>query len=146
MGENTFREAFTYVLSLLSKRDYSLKALAEKVKRRFSDITDNEMELLKEELVKNGYVNEVEAARRYFLGKAEKGWGKRKIFYHLKTLGFPEEVIREVELTTPYDYSFIEKEIKKLSIRKSQEQLKRFLLQRGFSLSEISEILRKRVK
>ena len=146
MGEDTFREAFTYALSLLSKRDYSLKVLAEKVKRRFPDITDNELESLKEELVKSGYVNELEAARRYFLGKAEKGWGKHKIFYHLKKLGFPEEVIREVVLTTPYDYSFIEKEIKKLSTRKGREQLRRFLLQRGFSLSEIGEILRKRVK
>ena len=101
------------------------------------------MELLRRELLSSGYVNEVESARRYFLRKVEKGWGKRKIAYHLRSLGFPEEVIKEVELTTPFDYTYIEKEVSKLCRRKSREQLKRFLLQRGFSFPEVNHILKK---
>ncbi len=143
MERSTFKEAFTYALSLLGKRDYSLSALERKVKERFPELEKEELELLKRELLKSGYINEIESARRYFLRKVEKGWGKRKIAYHLRSLGFPEEVIREVELTTPFDYTYIEKEISKLSSRKSREQLKRFLLQRGFSFSEVSHILKK---
>lgn len=143
MERNNFKEAFSYLLSLLSKRDYSLRVLERKVKDRFPDIRESEIELLKRELLKSGYVNELESARRYFLNKLEKGWGKRKIAYHLWSLGFSEEVIREVELTTPFDYSYIEREVAKLSSRKTKDQIKRFLLQRGFSFSEVNRILKK---
>jgi len=141
--KSTFKEAFAYSISLLSKRDYSLSALERKIRDKFPHIKEEEMELLKGELLKSGYVNEVESARRYFLRKVEKGWGKRKIAYHLRSLGFPEEVIKEVELTTPFDYTYIEKEVSKLCRRKSREQLKRFLLQRGFSFPEVNHILKK---
>ena len=143
MERNTFKEAFVYSLNLLSKRDYSLRALEKKVREKFPDIKEEEVELLGRELLKSGYVNEWESARRYFLRKVEKGWGKRKIAHHLRSLGFPEEVIREVELTTPFDYSYIEREVSKLSSRKNRDQIKRFLLQRGFSFSEVSHILKK---
>ena len=143
MEKSAFKEAFIYSLSLLSKRDYSLSALERKIRDKFPHIKEEEVELLKRELLKSGYINEVGSARRYFLRKVEKGWGKRKIAYHLRSLGFPEEVIKEVELTTPFDYAYIEKEVGKLSLKKSREQLKRFLLQRGFSFSEVNHILKK---
>ncbi len=143
MERNIFRDAFSYALGLLSRRDYSLTALERKVKERFPEIKEEELQLLREELLQSGYVNELESARRYFLRKIEKGWGKRKIACHLRSLGFPEEVIKEVELTTPFDYAYIEKEVGKLSLKKSREQLKRFLLQRGFSFSEVNHILKK---
>ncbi len=142
MEKSTFKEAFIYSIGLLSKRDYSLSALERKIRDKFPHIKEEEVELLKKELLKSGYINEVESARRYFLRKVEKGWGKRKIAYHLRSLGFPEEVIKEVELTTPFDYTYIEKEVSKLSKRKSREQIKRFLLQRGFSFSEVNHILK----
>ena len=142
MGKSSFKEAFSYVLFLLSKRDYSLKALIGKVRERFPGISEEELEFLESELLENGYINEVEAARRYFLSKMEKGWGKRKIGYHLRKFGFSEDVIKEVELTTPFDYSFIGREVEKLSSKKSEEQLRRFLLQRGFSFAEISYLLK----
>ena len=143
MERNTFKEAFAYALSLLGKRDYSLSALERKVKEHFPELGEEELELLRRELLSSGYVNELESARRYFLRKVEKGWGKRKIAYHLRALGFPDEVIKEVELTTPFDYTYIEREVLKLSRRKSREQIKRFLLQRGFSFSEANSLLKK---
>lgn len=142
MEKSSFKEAFSYALSLLSKRDYSLKVLIGKVRKKFPGISKEELEILESELLENGYINEVEAVRRYFLSKMEKGWGRRKIRYHLKNFGFSEDVIKEVELTTPFDYSFISGEIEKLSSKKSREQLRRFLLQRGFSFTEVSYLLK----
>ncbi len=142
MEKITFREVYSYAISLLAKRDYSLKALLQKVRERFPEVSEDTLKSLKEELFKSRYVNELESARRYFLRKMEKGWGKRKITFHLRRLGFPDDVIREVELTTSFDYSFISREIEKLSYRKKKEQLKRFLLQRGFSFSEVIYLLK----
>ena len=142
MEKITFREVYSYAISLLAKRDYSLNVLLEKVRKRFPEVSEDTLKSLKEELLKSRYVNELESARRYFLRKMEKGWGKRKIALHLRRLGFPEDVIREVELTTSFDYSFISREVEKLSSRKKREQLKRFLLQRGFSFSEITYLLK----
>jgi regulatory protein len=136
-----FSEAYSYALKLLSKRDYSEKALKQKLSQKFPVEVVNE---LLEELKAQGFVNEFEAARNYFLSKVKKGWGRRKIAFHLKALGFREEVIKEVELTTPFDYSYAASEVKKkfdLNQDKERKKAVAFLARRGFSLIEINKIL-----
>jgi len=143
--ERHFKEALSYAVSLLSRRDYSLKALLKKVKEKFPEITEEEISLLKEELLKNRFINERNAIYNYFLSRMERGWGKRKIRHNLKRLGFDESLIDEVFVSVPYDYSFIVEEVKRkypLRRRTEVERAKRFLLQRGFSFGEAQEIIR----
>jgi regulatory protein len=137
-----FKEAYSYALRLLSKRDYSEKALKQKLSQKFPvEIVD---ELLRE-LKSQGFINEFEAVKNYFLSKVKKGWGRRKIAFHLRALGFKEEVIGEVELTIPFDYSYIASEVeKKFDLRKDldREKAKQFHLRRGFTFLEVEKILR----
>ncbi|RUM91382.1 MAG: hypothetical protein DSZ26_00895 [Thermovibrio sp.] len=143
--EKKLKGALSYAISLLSKRDYSVKELLRKVKAKFPDLKEEELKLLEEELLESKFLDERKAVVNYFLSKIEKGWGKRKIKMNLLKLGFPEELIDEVFLTFPFDYSFIVQELGKkyeLENRKERERAKRFLLQRGFSFQEMHEILR----
>jgi regulatory protein len=143
--EKEFKRALSYAISLLSKRDYSVKELIKKVKVKFPNLKEEELKLIEGELLENKFLDEKRAVINYFLSKIERGWGKRKIKGNLLKLGFPEELIDEVFLTVPFDYSFIVQELEKryrLKNRKERERAKRFLLQRGFSFQEIHEILR----
>ena len=139
-----YKKAYSYALLLLSRRDYSVKSLLEKVKKKFPNLSDEEAYLLKEKLEEIGVLNEKRAIQSYFFSKMEKGWGRRKIAFHLRNLGFPEEKIKAVLEGEEFDYSFIIRELKKRYNFRSQkdwEKVKRFLLQRGFDYSEISDIL-----
>ncbi len=141
--EKEFKRALSYAISLLSKRDYSVKELIKKVKVKFPNLKE-ELKLIERELLENKFLDEKRAVINYFLSKIERGWGKRKIKGNLLKLGFPEELIDEVFLTVPFDYSFIVQELEKryrLENRKERERAKRFLLQRGFSFQEVYEIM-----
>lgn len=139
-----YKKAFLYALSLLSRRDYSVKSLTEKVKKKFPNISEEEILLLQKELAETGVLNEERAILSYFASKMKKGWGKRKIAFRLRNLGFPEEKIRAVLSKEEFDYSFILKELQKKYSFKSPKDFvraKRFLYQRGFNYDEISKLL-----
>jgi regulatory protein len=138
------RELLSYALSLLLKRDYSEKALKEKLLKRFPETPENLVEQAVRELSLQGFIDEYRTVYSYFLSKSEKGWGRRKIAHSLRVKGFREEVIKEVELTFPFDYAPIIKEVRKkysLKDRRERERARRFLLSRGFTWSEIYHIL-----
>jgi len=138
------RELFSYALSLLLKRDYSESAMREKLTGKFPGAPKEWIELVVEELSLQGFLDEYRAVYSYFESKNRKGWGRRKIAYSLKAKGFREEVIKEVELSFPFDYSPIVKEVrKKYSLKdpRERERAKRFLLSRGFTWSEVYHIL-----
>ena len=139
-----FKELFSYALSLLLKRDYSEVALREKLSKRFPQASQESVELVVKELSLQGFLDEYRAVYSYFESKNQKGWGRKKIAYSLRAKGFREEVIKEVELSFPFDYSPIVKEVRKkysLKERKEREKAKRFLLSRGFTWSEVYHIL-----
>lgn len=142
--ERELKEIISYALSLLLKRDYSAVAIKQKIKAKFPSAPEEAVELAVRELSLQGFLDEYRAVYSYFQSKMEKGWGKKKIAYSLRVKGFSPEVIKEVELTFPFDYSYIEREVKKrysLSSPKERERAKRFLLSRGFSWSEVHHIL-----
>jgi len=135
-----FRELLSYALSLLSKRDYSERALAVKLGEKFPQASPEEISLVVKELSEQGFLDEYRAVYAYFDSKVKKGWGRRKIVYSLKQKGFKPEVIKEVELSFPFDYSYAVREVKK---KYPGDRIKagRFLLQRGFTFLEVEEIL-----
>ncbi len=136
-----FRELLSYALSLLLKRVYSERALTEKLVKRFPDSPRKEILKAVEELSNQGFLNEYRAVWNYFDSKVKKGWGRRKVAFSLKRKGFKEEVIREVELSFPYDYTFIVREVLK-KYPKDKARAKSFLLQRGFTFCEVDRILK----
>jgi len=138
------REILSYALSLLSKRDYSERALKEKLLKRYSEVPQELIDLALKELSLQGFLDEFRCAYSYFESKSRKGWGRKKIAYSLRLKGFREEVIKEAELSFSFDYSHIVKEIRKkysLKDKREREKAKRFLLSRGFTWSEIHHIL-----
>ena len=139
-----YRELFSYALSLLAKRDYSESSLREKLLKRYPDAPSSLVDLVLRELSLQGFLDEYRAVYSYFESKSKRGWGRKKIAYSLKAKGFREEVIKEVELSFPFDYSPIVKEVRKkysLKDAKEREKVKRFLLSRGFTWSEVYHIL-----
>jgi regulatory protein len=143
--QRLYREVANYVLSLLSRKDYSLKLLREKVLDKFPSVSHSLLDSLLAELELEGFIDERRAVWNYFSEKEKKGWGKKKIAHHLYLMGFREEVIREVELSFTFNYSFIKEVLKRRYgarlTGKDREKAKRFLLQRGFSFLEAEEIL-----
>jgi len=139
-----FKELFSYALTLLSRKDYSEKALRRKLKEKFPSCAKEALDSVLRELSSQGYLNEYKTVWNYFEEKEKKGWGKKKISYSLRQKGFNENIVREVELTYPFDYSYVKELLSKrynLKDRKDREKAKRFLNSRGFSYSEISHIL-----
>ncbi|WP_456456962.1 regulatory protein RecX [Thermovibrio sp.] len=139
-----FKELLSYALNLLLRKEYSEKALRLKLKEKFPSCCDEAIDSVLKELSFQGYLNEYRSVWNYFEEKERKGWGRRKIAYSLRQKGFSESVIREVELTYHFDYSYIKELISKrynLKDAKERERAKRFLTSRGFSYSEISHIL-----
>ncbi len=136
----SFKDLSSYAFKLLLRKDYSERALAEKLKEKFPEVPDEEISKVVGEISSQGFINEYRSVWNYFESKVKKGWGRRKIVYSLRQKGFKSEVIREVELSFPYDYSFIVKEVKK-KYPGDKFKAKRFLLQRGFSFLEVEKIL-----
>jgi len=139
-----FKELLSYALNLLLRKDYSEKVLRLKLKEKFPSCCNEILDSVLKELSSQGYLNEYRSVWNYFEEKERKGWGKRKIAYSLRQKGFRECVIKEVELTYSFDYSYIKELISKkynLKDSKDRERAKRFLISRGFSYSEISHIL-----
>ncbi|WP_456342565.1 regulatory protein RecX [Thermovibrio sp.] len=136
-----FREVFSYALSLLLRRDYSEKALTEKLRKKFPEVCREELLRVVEELSAQGFLDEYRAVWSYFELKVKKGWGRRKIAFSLRQKGFKPEVIKEVELSFPFDYSYAVREVLK-KYPHDRLKAKRFLLQRGFTFCEVDRILR----
>ncbi len=139
-----FKELFSYALTLLSRKDYSEEALRHKLKEKFPSCAKEILDSVLRELSSQGYLNEYKAVWNYFEEKEKKGWGKRKISYSLRQKGFKEDIIKEVGLTYPFDYSYVKELVLKrydLKDPKSKVKAMRFLISRGFSYSEISHIL-----
>ncbi|WP_163329035.1 regulatory protein RecX [Desulfurobacterium thermolithotrophum] len=141
----TFKKIYTYTIFLLSKKDYSPQSLRKKILEKFPEAENQIINNVVDTLKKEKFLNEFRTAHNYFTSKMEKGWGKRKIRYSLRQKGFSEEVIKELETSIEFDYSFIKREIEKkfgqVKDKKLREKAKRFLLQRGFSYCEIENIL-----
>ncbi len=142
--DSKYKEAFTYALKLLARRDYTEAELKSKIFQKFS-LREEETLLIIDELKRSNYLNDFRTATSYYISKMEKGWGKKKIAWHLRQKGINNETITEVVNSIPFDYSYIQKQVKKrfdLGDKKERKRAERFLANRGFSHVEISNILK----
>ncbi|WP_457568378.1 regulatory protein RecX [Desulfurobacterium sp.] len=136
-----FKEALSYALRLLCRRDYSEKEILNKLTDRFPAV---DSEKVVAHLKENGYLSDYRTGFNYAISKMEKGWGRRKIRFYMIQKGIPEEtadrILREIE----FDYSFIKKILKKRfgdNLKTEKQKATRFLQQRGFSYTEIYNLI-----
>jgi len=134
-----FKNALSTSLKLLSRRDYSGRALRRKLQEKFpSDTVEEVISYLTE----NGYLDEERAALNYALSKVEKGWGRRKILLKLLEKGFERSVAERVVESVEPDYERVREMIRKrFGESPDPVRVRRFLTGRGFSFEEIEVIL-----
>jgi len=139
---SNFKSAVSYALQLLSRRDYTEKEIKQKLIKKFQNLKAEEVvSYLKE----NGYLSDYKVAFNYVLSKMEKGWGRRKIKAFLLKKGVSQEIIERVMVEIAFDYSFIKKDLHKkftkINTQSEKNKAFRFLQQRGFSYTEIINII-----
>lgn len=135
--------AQSYVLKLLSNREYSEKEIRDKLLVNYNvEVVDN---LIKCYLEKGFISNEryCEMVVRHYIGS---GYGINKIRYQLKQKGISEELICNTLECNNFDWIALAKKqaiqhygnIEKLSFRDKQKVCA-YLVRRGFSISEVFE-------
>lgn len=117
-----------------------------------SDDADDIMEALREE----GYLDDVRYARAYCESKVlHQHWGRQKVLYQLRLKRLPREAIEEgMAVVDEEQYMEMLKETaeKKLHILggnltpEVRRKLMAFLASRGFTMSEINEVITKITK
>ena len=139
----------------LSKADYLHKAenycaraehCAMDVKRKLYEWgTPEEIhDEIEQNLYKNDFLNDERFCRAYVHDKLEyQHWGQLKIRAGLQALKLPENHIRMALSEIDEDkYASILKHVAAQKKEASQEQLFRFLLQRGFAYEEIKSTIK----
>ncbi|SNR91376.1 regulatory protein RecX [Desulfurobacterium atlanticum] len=139
---SNFKSAISHALRLISLRDYTEKELQDKLSLKFQNLN---IEKVLDYLRKNGYISDYKVAFNYAISKMEKGWGRRKIKAYLLKKGISKEIAEQVLIEIEFDYSFIKKDFEKkfqtLQTKKEKERAFRFLQQRGFTYTEIINII-----
>jgi regulatory protein len=102
-------------------------------------------------LIEQNYLNESRFAEAYCRGKLRNNsWGKRKIFYQLKALKIPEQLIKHSILNIdPEEYeekikTLIFKNVRKYGnprITKNKLLLMKYLYQKGFETESIERAI-----
>ncbi len=138
------RRAYNYCVSLLSRRDHSVKELKTKLLQKgYGD----ESFCAIQKLCEQGYVSDERFARTYANELVKlKGYGKRRIEQELMRKGIDREIIRMTIEETEFENSRIIEVINRKYKRCFDDEKKRQravngLLRLGYSYSEIKDAL-----
>ncbi|MFN8577898.1 MAG: regulatory protein RecX [Candidatus Sericytochromatia bacterium] len=136
-------DVFNYGIWLLSKKDYTINDLKEKLNNK----TDNSEWINEslERLINSNYLNDKRFVENYLKDSYEyKQHGINKVKQELKQKGIDKELIENTILELEYDYfdlayQCLSRKIRDsdLTDRKEKDRLTRFLLSRGFSFDMI---------
>ena len=149
LGEITLkageRRAYNYAVSLLSRREHTVKEIVEKLKRKgygqFADKTTDR-------LMNEGYLSDERFAKLYVRELINlKGYGRRRIKDELFRKGISRETADEVLAETEFPDSRLRDVIEKKYLRylnneKGIQKTINALLRLGYSYSEIRDALR----
>ncbi len=139
------RRAYNYAVSLLSRRDHSVKELMLKLRQKGYESGSEEAI---EKLINGGYVSDERFARLYTRElQTLKKYGKRRIEQELYRKGIDRDTIREVLEETDFDenelVSLIERKYGRyLRDEKGVQKTVNGLLRMGYSYGEIRDALR----
>ncbi len=118
-------------------------------KLRSLGISESDFEEIINQLIEEGFINEERFTQSYIRGKINtKGWGVQKIIYNLRLKGIEEHLIKkeiaklDSQSIEKNLISLIEKWITNKELTFSTKQrLYRYLMSRGYSSGEISQVL-----
>lgn len=139
------RRAYNYAVTLLSRRDHSIRELTEKLHRK--GYTQGVKEAI-DKLVAGGYVSDERFARLYVRElRTLKKYGKRRIEQELYRKGVDRDIISEVLEETDFEESelvaLIERKYSRyLGDEKGIQKTVNSLLRMGYSYGEIRDALK----
>lgn len=138
----SIRRAYNYCVSLLSRRDHSVKELKTKLLQKGYDETSFGAV---EKLQQQGYVNDESFSMHYASElKNLKGFGKRRIEQELMRKGISRDIInntlQEIEFDDDRIIEIIERKYKRcFEDEKQKQRAINGLLRLGYSYSEIKD-------
>ena len=139
------RRAYNYAVTLLSRRDHSIRELTEKLHRKgYTKGTEEAIE----KLTAGGYVSDERFARLYVRElRTLKKYGKRRIEQELYRKGVDRDIISEVLEETDFEESelvaLIERKYSRyLGDEKGIQKTVNSLLRMGYSYGEIRDALK----
>lgn len=136
--QNKSVSCFNYALKLLSRRDYSEKELANKLKSKFSeeDVQNTLKKLIERELL-----NERRYVERFIEKYAfEKKYGFLKVRYLLYNKGIDKSIFEPL-LSNIYTEEKEAENALSLSHKRPYDKLMRFLLGRGYRKRVVRKVL-----
>jgi SOS response regulatory protein OraA/RecX len=160
MSEETSKQAKNYALYLLAMREYSQKLIIQKIKLRYKDISNTQIDQIITYLIESNYLSNTRYAQAKTRQLFNKFYGKSYILQKLKEDGIDNltsekaiiESLQELKLNCAptrdiswleqikiylekYKYDFLESDYN------YQQKWKRKLYQRGFDISDIMQVL-----
>lgn len=128
-------------INLLSRREYSLHELSQKLEPRSQD-SDQVPQLL-EFLVRSGYQSDQRYAESFFRSRISRTLGPMRIKRELKDKGIDSDLINQVFATDvdwfqlAFDSAYKKSQTLDLSDYKVKQKLYRYLSYRGFTMEHI---------
>jgi len=134
-------------LNLLARRDHSVHELIQKLKNRAYSVSSAQM--IVEELLQAGYINESRFTENYIHWRSGKGYGPLRISAELQSRGIlPEMIAEHLQITDNAWFALAQKIWQKQFKGKLPDDLKlrarqiRFLQYRGFTREQIENVIK----
>lgn len=144
---------YAYALFLLGRQDYSSAMLKEKLKKKFPNAKEEEIQEIIHQLQNENIINDERLAENYVRFWSENThYSKRQMQQKLYQKKLPKELIEEVLNSASIDTPNIIKELCEhkwktlgninIPLLKKKEKIIRFLLGKGFEYENIQKILK----
>lgn len=141
--KNSYQKALAYALLLFKYRQRSVYELRDRLKRKGYSREDEDSVV--SFLSAQGYLDDEQFARSFARAKLRRAFGPRRIVFELRKLGIGDDDARAAvnDAAGEVQGTVLLKEIAARTLEKKGDREKtiRYLLQRGFSYTEIREVL-----
>ena len=137
-------EIYNKSLDILSRREHSKKEILDKLSKKFSNL--DLIELTIQKLEDNNLINDARFSEHYVAARKRKGFGPKKISYELLSKGVESFIANEAILESG-EWEELAHQVFNKKFRdgvsvdfKLKAKQKNFLINRGFSFTEIESV------
>ena len=137
-------EIYNKSLDILSRREHSKKEILDKLSKKFSN--SDLIELTIQKLEDNNLINDARFSEHYVAARKRKGFGPKKISYELLSKGV-ESFIANDAISESGKWKELAHQVFNKKFRdgvsvdfKLKAKQKNFLINRGFSFTEIESV------
>jgi regulatory protein len=138
-NQDKYKQVLNGSISLLARREYSVKMLSEKLAKKYVEADKEIIENVISFLIEKKLLSDLRFAEMYTRSKLEMGWGPQKIKFQLRNKGIPKEMVSELEqnyfeVSADKVFELAEKKFgnRVLDPKKAKDKIFRFLVGRGF--------------